>query len=224
MSAMVDVYQRSKADQVSRGKLMSPFFTPPPVETPREATVSEVKTNLRRTVDDASRGTETLVTRHNEQVAAVVSVAAYRTLAYCRRAAAQEYESCHRRLSHIRDTPEKGMAPPSSTVVDLMEEILRRLEAVLAVGPDRVVRAAGGGVDTYFFSAEKKADGSPVRYVCVGVDEDADATVVFSQSPDYCAADDLTPEIDFGALAARITDFLSGADQPQPTAEAGTDT
>ncbi len=185
------------------------FFTPPPVHGPHMATVSEVKASLRQTLEDASRGIETLVSRHGRTLAVVVSPAAHKTLQRHRRAASQAFDSAIKRVARIRSQRERGLAPPAESVADLMCAILEQLRGVMDVGPDRTVRTSERGIDTSFFSAEKKGDGSSARSVSLGVDSDGEASILFSSREDD-AAEDLTPETDITRLAARITEVLAG--------------
>jgi len=207
MYAMVVAYR-------AYGSLSAPpmFFTPP-TETSQQATVSEVKNNLARTLDEASKGTETIVTRHSKAVAVVVSPSAHSALRNFRRAVAQAFDSSLRRLAHLRASP-SGADGPSPDAIALMESLLNELRGVLDIGPDRTVTTAEGGVDAYFFSAERDEEGSPARYVSIGVDRDGDASVLFANGSE-ATAEDLTPGTEARAVAARITEFLSGADEPQ---------
>jgi len=208
---------------MAQAEVLQMFFTPPPVDNTHQATVSEVKANLRQTLEDASKGIETLVTRHGRILAVVVSPSAHNALRHHRRAVAQAFESALKRVARIRRETERGLEPPGDRVADLMEAILEQLREVLEIGPDRTVRTCDGGIDTYFFSSEKRDDGSSARSVSLGVDSDGDASILFSSGEDD-AAEDLTRETDLASLAARITDFLGGEEHVEPPARAGADT
>lgn len=186
------------------------FFTPSSA-TPRQATASWVKAHLAETLEAALGGTETVVTRHGKAIAVVVSPSTHRALQDYRRSAAQAFASSLRALERMKGG-RAGTPKPTVRTIALMSALLDELRAVLEIGPDRTVANAEGGIDTTFFSAERSADGSPARYVCVSVDPDGDATILFSAGRD-AAAEELTRDTDARALAARITGFLSGADR-----------
>jgi hypothetical protein len=200
------------------------FFTPPPAETTQEATSTEVRLNWAETVSKAEGGIETLVvtgikTEAPGVRAALISAASYGALKLHRQSVAHAFESALKRVAKIKREPDQGCQAMDSAVADLMAEILRELMGVLGVGPDRTVQTRDGGIDSYFFSAEKDEEGSPLRIVSLGVDSDRDASILF-RSGEAMAAEDLTPETDLPRLATRITDFLSG-EQSEPASQSG---
>jgi antitoxin (DNA-binding transcriptional repressor) of toxin-antitoxin stability system len=170
-----------------------------------------VKAHLAETLEATLGGTETVVTRHGKAIAVVVSPSTHRALQNYRRSAAQAFASSQRALERMR-AGRAGAPRPRARTIALMGVLLDELRGVLEIGPDRTVVSAEGGIDTSFFSAERSDDGSPARYVCVSVDTNGDATILFSAGRD-AAAEELGRDTDARALAARITGFLSGADR-----------
>lgn len=196
------------------------FFTlPPQGDAVQELTSTEVRQNWSETVTRAEAGTETLIVRQDKVRAAVISRASYGALKIHRRNTEQAYESALLRIARIRREPEEGLDPVATQVAERMEVILRQLRDCLDIAPDRTVQTVDGGIDSYFFSAEKDEEGSPLRIVSLGVDGDGDVSLLF-RSGDGMAAEDLTPETNLPQLSARITDFLSG-EQPEPTSHSG---